>query len=77
MLEPSLEAAMEDKILSREEIALSLLSGIISTLSTELGRGALSHLGTEKDRLEACILAFQLADDFIQVRDKAYSTSSR
>ena len=62
---------MEGKKLSREEIALSLLSGMISTLSTELGRGALSHLGTEKDRLEACALAFLMADDFILERDKA------
>jgi hypothetical protein len=66
---------MEEKKLTREEIALSILNGIIGSLFTQTGSsGALSLLkeseyGSNTSR-EAIAAAFQMADLFIQERDK-------
>lgn len=63
--------------LSREAIALSILNGLIASCHcpTETGEpGALFLLGGElaaTKRLQSCELAFQLADEFIALRDRA------
>ena len=71
-----LEIAMDTKKLTREEIALSILNGMIGSLFTQAGsHGAMSLLhdsefGANSSR-EAIDAAFQMADLFIQRRDKA------
>lgn len=65
---------MPDRKLTREEIALSILNGIICSLSRESTSGAIEYLQEENIlsphvRQRACLLAFQMADLFIKVRD--------
>jgi hypothetical protein len=70
------EVAMEGHMLTREEVALSILNGIISALSSQSGYpGAIDILKQpsiyETDiRKNACAIAFQMADLFIQERDR-------
>ncbi len=64
---------MEEKVLNREEIALSVLNGILSSLyPTGLGAEGIVGDGSAqaKDRERICILAFQMADLFILERNK-------
>lgn len=67
---------MENPKLTREAIALSILNGLIGSLFTQVGTpGALSLLrqsefGSNTSR-EAIDAAFQMADLFIQEREKA------
>ena len=66
---------MEERMLTREEIALSILNGIVGSLFTQQGSsGALSILkpsGTSSDaQQEAMTMAFQMADLFIQERNR-------
>jgi hypothetical protein len=70
------EIAMGNNKLTREEIALSILNGIIGSLFTQAGsQGALSLLQESKfganTSREAIDTAFQMADSFIQKRDEA------
>jgi len=67
---------MGNNKLTREEIALSILNGIIGSLFTQAGsQGALSLLQESKfganTSREAIDTAFQMADSFIQKRDEA------
>ena len=64
---------MEEKALSREEIALSVLNGILSSLGptgpdAQVLAGDGSHQDT--DRQTCYTLAFQMADLFILERNK-------
>ena len=69
---------MDVKKLTREEIALTILNGIVGSLKSDVGSsGALYVLSDyinerdkDKTRREACVMAYQLADLFIQERDK-------
>ena len=67
---------MEEHKLTREEIALQVLSGMLGSMSNFDGReGALSQLRdkeyqAQEKRHDLCTLAFSLADLFIQERDK-------
>lgn len=70
---------MDEKRLSREEIALSILNGIIASQSKgDMGAIDAFSLDETNDqaswqdaqRREACMLAFQMADLFIGERDK-------
>ena len=68
---------MANDKLTREEIALSILSGVIGSLFTQAGsQGALSLLQDSKfgsnSTREAIDAAFQIADLFIQKRDQAH-----
>ena len=66
---------MGEKQLTREEIALSILNGFLGSLFTQAGSaGACSLLqesrsGTNTSK-EAIATAFQMADLFIQERDR-------
>jgi len=66
---------MEEKMLTREEIALSILNGILCSMSNA-GEcdGALYLMANNNDAAEqrdkACRTAFQIADVFIQERIK-------
>jgi len=62
---------MEERMLTREEIALSLLNGMLGSIHPSRGKlawweepGALK----EKAEQEACATAFELADLFIRER---------
>ena len=66
---------MAPRKLTREEIALSILNGIICSLSQQGSGGAIDYLHEENIlsphiRHKACILAFQMADLFIAERDR-------
>lgn len=66
---------MAEKKLTREEIALSILNGMIGALFTQAGSaGALTLLEQTKfganTSKEAIAAAFQMADLFIQMRDQ-------
>lgn len=64
---------MEEKVLTREEIALSILNGIIGSLSDPGQAGAIDSLFGEDhfgNRPRAVYLAFQMANLFIQERNK-------
>ena len=64
---------MEEKVLTREEIALSVLNGIMSSLyPSGLGSEGIVGDGSHqaRDRERICALAFQMADLFILERDK-------
>ncbi|GEM_PF-7125114 len=58
---------MEDRKLSREQIALSILNG----LSPTLGLASEYYTSNDQAKREACQMVFQMADIFIQERDKA------
>ncbi|HWQ09336.1 MAG TPA: hypothetical protein VN436_09520, partial [Holophaga sp.] len=69
------EPAMAPRKLTREEIALSILNGVISSLAQQCSGGAIDYLHEENIlsphiRQNACILAFQMADLFIAERDR-------
>ena len=66
---------MEDRKLTREEIALSILNGIVGSFVVDGHLGAISIPAGGGQvcadyREKACDLAFQMADLFIQKRDK-------
>ena len=66
---------MEEKTLTREEIALSILNGILGSMSNvEECDGALYLMANSNDAAEqrdkACKTAFQIADVFIRERNK-------
>ena len=72
---PTQEAAMEENVLSREQIALQVLCGVLGSMSESDG-GALHQLkdgfhSAVENRQAACRLAFQMADIFIQERDRS------
>ena len=66
---------MADKKLTREEIALSILNGIIATLSPPDQLGSVFDLFSdvlgEKTGQKLCAEAFKMADLFIKERDNA------
>jgi hypothetical protein len=66
------EQAMPDRKLTREEIALSILNGIIGAKQTKGDEGAFGgrDLG-QAEQQGACRMAFQMADLFIKERDEA------
>ena len=71
---------MTSRKLTREEIALSVLNGIISSLVHQSG-GAIDYLHEEnllspQLRRQACILAFEIADLFIAERDQAPASAA-
>lgn len=62
---------MEERKLSREEIALSILNGIIGAKQTKGDEGAFGGRDLARGEQEgACRMAFQMADLFIQERDR-------
>ena len=65
---------MDEKKLTREEIALSIFSGIVASVDDGSGNGAYMWFQFPKlheaRRRGVCNLAFSLADDFIQERDR-------
>jgi hypothetical protein len=68
---------MEENVLSREQIALQVLCGVLGSMSESDGsEGALRQLkdgfhSAVENRQALCRLAFQMADIFIQERDRA------
>ena len=56
---------MEEKKLTREDIALRILCAAVSTCATEAPSKALTGISAD-----LCNMAFKVADLFIQERDK-------
>jgi hypothetical protein len=69
------EITMESPGLTREQIALSILNGMLGTLGkADESAGILEFLDgpvglTQSLHRRLCVLAFRLADSFIQERD--------
>jgi len=63
---------MPKEKLTREDVALTVLNGIMASMVDPNNTGAVSILAgpkEEEDRMKACLLAFKMADCFIKVRD--------
>jgi hypothetical protein len=67
------EAAMEERTLTREEIALSILNGLLGSLAGHGGEAPWWERPEEADGKAsqgACTAAFAIADRFIRERSR-------